>query len=493
MGIVGDFTENSFEDIANNLKFRYLGLGFLRAWIYASWMTPTLFPQSTGATVSNDISWLISAGMVVVGLFVMAAILRDRDISSIRWIRLAAGPGTTIGSLAMAAQPLFGIDSPALAIAGAAATGITSCWLWMLWGEFTGQVEQETFELFVPMSVAVPMVIVFTCSFVSGPIAGFAICLLPSVSSFMLELCLRDKDALKPVPLLPADKRPSYWGDFLRVGIGSLAIYTCISFGWNMISYQSPIGWSDATTIPYAIGAALAIVIGTLTITFSKHVDIFGLYRWLIPVILASFILLTFCTVQARIASNILLITAQFGFDVITWVYFAYIVRKGVCRGSVAIGINRGFVQAGVFAGSVIAMAAPQWMAAGTVSFEMVLLVLGSVLSSVVLIVLNRKDQLARSITPKPKPLAPSGTDALSRVCDRLAEKAGLTGREREILGYLARGRSLPYIREELVLSKNTVDTHAKNLYRKLNVHSRQDLLDLVEAERLEQAGDRPL
>ena len=47
----------------------------------------------------------------------------------------------------------------------------------------------------------------------------------------------------------------------------------------------------------------------------------------------------------------------------------------------------------------------------------------------------------------------------------------------------LAQGRSQPYIRDALVLSKNTVSTHARHIYSKLEVHSKQELLDLVEAK----------
>lgn len=69
----------------------------------------------------------------------------------------------------------------------------------------------------------------------------------------------------------------------------------------------------------------------------------------------------------------------------------------------------------------------------------------------------------------------------LDAVCQQLAVQGGLSARETEILQYLARGRSQPYIRDELVLSKNTVATHVKHIYQKLEVHSRQELLDLVE------------
>ena len=61
----------------------------------------------------------------------------------------------------------------------------------------------------------------------------------------------------------------------------------------------------------------------------------------------------------------------------------------------------------------------------------------------------------------------------------RIAAEGGLSARETEVLGYLARGRSQPYICDALVLSKNTVASHVKHIYQKLNVHSRQELLDL--------------
>lgn len=55
-----------------------------------------------------------------------------------------------------------------------------------------------------------------------------------------------------------------------------------------------------------------------------------------------------------------------------------------------------------------------------------------------------------------------------------------LTPRETEVLGLLARGRSVPYIRDALCISRQTAATHAKRIYAKLGVHSKQELIDLV-------------
>lgn len=72
--------------------------------------------------------------------------------------------------------------------------------------------------------------------------------------------------------------------------------------------------------------------------------------------------------------------------------------------------------------------------------------------------------------------------DVVTRRCQTLAQQAGLTGREEEILELLARGRSKAYIADAFIISENTVRTHVKHLYAKLEVHTRQELLDRVES-----------
>lgn len=69
-----------------------------------------------------------------------------------------------------------------------------------------------------------------------------------------------------------------------------------------------------------------------------------------------------------------------------------------------------------------------------------------------------------------------------------IAQEYGLTRRESEVFALLARGRSVPYVRDALVISRETAATHAKHIYAKLGVHSRQELIDLVADYRPSQA-----
>ena len=67
------------------------------------------------------------------------------------------------------------------------------------------------------------------------------------------------------------------------------------------------------------------------------------------------------------------------------------------------------------------------------------------------------------------------------RVCRALADERNLSAREREILPYIARGHRPAYVADLLCISEHTVRTHLRNMYRKLGINSREELIQLVE------------
>lgn len=69
---------------------------------------------------------------------------------------------------------------------------------------------------------------------------------------------------------------------------------------------------------------------------------------------------------------------------------------------------------------------------------------------------------------------------ALSVSLDEIAGRYFLSAREVDVLALLVAGRSGPYIADHLCISSNTVKTHIRHIYTKLDVHDRQELLDLV-------------
>lgn len=81
-------------------------------------------------------------------------------------------------------------------------------------------------------------------------------------------------------------------------------------------------------------------------------------------------------------------------------------------------------------------------------------------------------------------PTTPLGTraqieDACLQRAAVIQKRYGLTEREAQIAALLLEGRSRPYIRDELVISLNTVHTHARSIYSKCGVHSQREFMEL--------------
>lgn len=92
----------------------------------------------------------------------------------------------------------------------------------------------------------------------------------------------------------------------------------------------------------------------------------------------------------------------------------------------------------------------------------------------------------AASATPAAAAPAAAGDafdQALRGQARAMAERYRLSPREEEILYYLLSGRNRPYIRDALFISLNTVNTHIRNVFAKVDVHSQQELLDVAREE----------
>lgn len=83
--------------------------------------------------------------------------------------------------------------------------------------------------------------------------------------------------------------------------------------------------------------------------------------------------------------------------------------------------------------------------------------------------------------------VADSSSEGLwKKSCTLVAQKAGLSIRETEVFMYLAKGRNASYIEKKLYISNHTVKAHMLKIYRKLDVHTMQELIDVVEQKKEE-------
>lgn len=77
--------------------------------------------------------------------------------------------------------------------------------------------------------------------------------------------------------------------------------------------------------------------------------------------------------------------------------------------------------------------------------------------------------------------MGPTNDDHVRRACDSLAERFKLSHRENEILYYASRGYNSSYTARALFVSDSTVRSHLKNIYRKMGITSKMEIIEFIE------------
>ncbi len=82
---------------------------------------------------------------------------------------------------------------------------------------------------------------------------------------------------------------------------------------------------------------------------------------------------------------------------------------------------------------------------------------------------------------------APMSTDIARKVIQSFHQnmQSPLSPRETEVLQLLAKGKSYTMIADELFINKETVRTHIKNIYQKLNVNSKASAIEKASKDKL--------
>ena len=297
----------------------------------------------------------------------------------------------------------------------------------------------------------------------------------------------------------------------VRISVVLFAAYMAIGVasatGGATDAFQAAYGFDAATMLGSVCGVCLAFWF----IFFSPRVNVPALLRWVAPLIIIGLAAIPFSGMAPEFVASATMSVADTVLQIIAFLSLVNLARAGVFSPAFAIGVGQGMIQLGVLAGNLIG----RWSALAAASsgyglWETSLVVIclfsvamalapsdrnmggiglrstGDLDDAVPMGASELSDSRGGSSSGKTLHAFEGEVDGLLSQEENLDEKVvriaaegGLSSRETEVLGYLARGRSQPYIRDTLVLSKNTVASHVKHIYQKLNVHSRQELLDL--------------
>lgn len=96
------------------------------------------------------------------------------------------------------------------------------------------------------------------------------------------------------------------------------------------------------------------------------------------------------------------------------------------------------------------------------------------------------EDSVAAVSAPAASGSAEGAEGSFKLKCSSVAERYLLSRKETEVLFLLAKGHNSAYIQKALYISAGTANTHMRHIYRKLDVHSQQEVIEAVESEPIE-------
>jgi len=494
----------------NQTKIRYLGLGVMLAWVYCTWFSDGIFDASQRAVAVQTLNYSLVGSVVV--LFAIAFRKNKRTPFSMKAIFLCA-MGLSATTLLFFVVPA----GPAL-YAVAFLGGLSGGMLWVAWGELFCQIDAETMESAIPASLIAFIIAASTVYLMPAPVSGIFSALLPVISCIMLLLCKNNEpaDFAFPARKMPFAKvLPALFGLAVCSMVCSIATGFVVATATPALEMLQGSGF----ILVYVLGAFVAVCISVFALAHTRHVNLSFLYEWAIPLIVFS---LSFNALDYPHCGDVALIlgcAAALYVEVLFYVIFSRIAANGLCLPSETFGIFRGVVQLGFLMGTMLSSVVS--MREGAVlPTSLLMICLCVVMLPLFMHLQNRFDisasgkepDEARSLPPC-KNASPALTlkasgetsdcgdesdarpepDGLPQQRCAVAQMAldyKLSKRETEVLGYLSKGRSVPYMREAMVLSKSTIETHVKHIYAKCDVHSKQELLDLI--ERYEQPETTP-
>ena len=247
------------------------------------------------------------------------------------------------------------------------------------------------------------------------------------------------------------------------------------------------------------LNATIATIVVFCFIVFVAHriPKVSTVSRVVMPVLAAMLVFLPFLSERYNLVFSMLLLGSYYFVALlITYLiaeaaqtrkvspYVLMGVAMGVARVCLAVTLLSGYA-AGVAGGG------PGDEAEHTMRYLVIIVVvLYALCMALVFFSRDRKRRRAEEASADAPNESAVGTDSVSvpeidstldACCASVAREGGLTEREAEILVYLARGRTKAYIADALFVTENTVRSHVRNIYSKLDVHTRQELLDLLE------------
>ena len=453
----------------------FLGIACYRAWLEIAFIDPAYTPPDLPVSAHN----VLDGCMVVALLACAAAAGRISPLFNRPPAYLACAALLVVGTGGTFAAGLLPGFPSWLGMGFVACGGVGTALLILLWSELYGCLNPLRVVLYYAASIMLAGLLVLICrGFLLPWLVGAAL-VLPLVSLLAVLLGFRSlPPAERPAPHPVRSGFP--WKPVLLMAVYGFA------YGLEQASIAGELGSS-----PHSAGGTVFVgaVVFVGVLLRGERFDFSLMYRAGLPLMIGAFLLLpSFGFLGSRV-SHFCATASYAAFQILIMLVLANICRRYGTSAVWLFGFERGLRSICIVGGRQTGVAVTGLELPFDPSLIVSALIVLLVAAMTMLLLSERELGSRWGLT-----LHGDGGDAnpgreesreelVERRCRELAARHGLSMREKEVVELLAQHKTAAEIGQELFISAATAKTHARNIYRKLGVHSREELVGLLEPD----------
>ncbi|WP_172135692.1 response regulator transcription factor [Adlercreutzia sp. ZJ473] len=475
----------------------FFGFGLYWAWLWLMFFTVDLVPAAARAAV--EVNAMRSLCLAVEGVAFFAAVLNlvRKDPLVLKY-GVSNSVICVLGALGTAGIIACGSFDLAGGFAGYAASwvawGVAGALLTVIWGRILDSLSATGICFYLAGSMALGAAVVYVLTYMPTGfvcLAAVSLPLLSTLSAHHARNVIRSDDFVGKIPPAPVTDPAIVPRPLLRILIGVLTYSLALGLMLGMMASHGEGGFDLANRMalasPVIVGAVLAFF------AYFRGEDdraLSVLYRFAMPMFVAGFLVLSYFGGSAYTAVAFIAIMGFLCFDVVVMVvlfsgsrHFEHLSIRSFIMGRLVnvFGLSGGWALGLLFA-------------IGSFPFGLtqsgLCLVVACVVVTVSSLTLLERDLFPDELRLSGGAKAESACEAprqatvltIDEVIVQVAREGGLSAQETRVFAYLAKGHSRKTIQEKMFIASATVDTHARHVYQKLGVRSRQELIDLVAA-----------
>ncbi len=282
---------------------------------------------------------------------------------------------------------------------------------------------------------------------------------------------------------VPADRpspfgRQAFRGRVARALVAMLFIGLAEGLERSLFMSLSPSTETEAYHLALLLSAVIGVGFFALALAVCAKA---GHMYWLNRIVTATISLLFLLApivYGIGLAGDVITLTCHYLFQMLVWLIFVRTDVEYRVPAWTTFAPGMGMANLGSLAGTFLGSLVRSFTTLEPRLVSLLALVSASLVMVSLMFLFDEQTLVQLTNTDDERPAAPR---RFGMRLEEVAQTYGLSRREAEVMTLIAKGRTAQRVQEELGISQGTVNTHLAHIYKKLDIHDRQELLDILE------------